>query len=216
MYCWLFLPPPPPPLFLFFFVVIFFLQFFLFLFLFLFLLLLLFLFYFCCVSPWYNHHGWLGVKNQLSIYLFFFCVPTAMLNRQCAVQGKKSSFNLRPQGIRRSHSFSCTSDDVVVSWAWLENVFRSLERPSQVDIRDGGLSYNNNWARPETVGLAFGSGVKLGKCWHQMWWWYIYNLYVGAWLQGRVVWQRPSRFTAKVAESPPVSCNSAQMHWRPR
>ena len=21
-----------------------------------------------CVSPWYNRHGWLGVKNQLSIY----------------------------------------------------------------------------------------------------------------------------------------------------
>ena len=23
-------------------------------------------------SPWYNHHGWLGVKNQLSIYLSTF------------------------------------------------------------------------------------------------------------------------------------------------
>ena len=34
--------------------------------------------------------------------------------------------------------------------------------------------------------------------------------------QGRVARQRPSPFTAKVAESPPVSCNSAQMHWRPR
>ena len=22
-----------------------------------------------CVSPWYNRHGWLGVQNQLSIYL---------------------------------------------------------------------------------------------------------------------------------------------------
>ena len=31
---------------------------------------------------------------------------------------------------------------------------------------------------------------------------------------GRAV-QRPSRLTAKVTECPPVSCNSAQMHWRP-
>ena len=33
---------------------------------------------------------------------------------------------------------------------------------------------------------------------------------------GRVARQRPSQFTAKVSESPLVSCNSAQMLWRPR
>ena len=33
---------------------------------------------------------------------------------------------------------------------------------------------------------------------------------------GWLAWQRPSRFTAKMAGSPPVSCNSAQRHWRPR
>ena len=41
-----------------------------------------------------------------------------------------------------------------------------------------------------------------------------------AWLlcefQGRVARQRSSRFTANVSKSPPVSCNSAQMHCRPR
>ena len=31
-------------------------------------------------------------------------------------------------------------------------------------------------------------------------------------LQGEVARQRPSRFIAKVAESPPVQCNSAQLH----
>ena len=34
--------------------------------------------------------------------------------------------------------------------------------------------------------------------------------------QGWVARQRPSRFTANGAESPPVSCNSAQVHCRPR
>ena len=38
------------------------------------------------------------------------------------------------------------------------------------------------------------------------------KIYVQGFAQGRVARQRPSRFTAKVAESPPVSCNSAQMH----
>ena len=28
-----------------------------------------------CVSPWYDRHGWLGVNNQLSIYLSIYLSP---------------------------------------------------------------------------------------------------------------------------------------------
>ena len=43
-----------------------------------------------------------------------------------------------------------------------------------------------------------------------------WTVLVSSALLSRVARPRPSRFTAKVAESPPVSCNSAQMRWRPR
>ena len=32
-------------------------------------------------SPWYYRHGWLSVKNQLSIYLSFFCIEHITVGR---------------------------------------------------------------------------------------------------------------------------------------
>ena len=54
-----------------------------------------------------------------------------------------------------------------------------------------------------------------GKDWRdrKSLWLYCYPTETRAEDQGRVARQRPSRFTAKVTESPPVSFNSARMHW---